>query len=518
MSDKITHSNGLNPNNNMVLTINDFGPISHADININKINVIAGKNSTGKSTASKLLYCFLRANSSDRQSYGLKSLYPDMRSLFEELEENNIDMDKFRKFRNLTRHIRLEGPIPIDDFYVDNYIEDFYSFKKEIEKSLDSSKSSDFRSIYIKNKLNNVEHLIKIVDENSKDFFVQLMENLIGSEFSIYDPNKSNEDLKYPHRSKYAHEGIYYRADSYKMRIARELDHLINFINKEPDLKDILTETDIQKIKNFLEEDDSSNITDKSRSNYDESSQFALLVNNLEDTYYKIDFKNFIFDYADWLTLENVFYIESFSYLDFSSFGPRSNMDHVIQLRRALRSSPSKELFDSIRYEKIIQIEDKINQIIKGNFSFSRGIKFNFEDESLEMKNTASGIKQIGIIQMLLDNRRLNENSFLIIDEPEVNLHPEWQLKFAEILVLLAKDLDITLYLNTHSPLFINAINIYSELYELEDNTNYYLTRPCENNGYTFDSIPVDDLYEIYDELGQPFQEIKFLKVDSILD
>lgn len=415
MSDEKQSSKGLNPNNNMVLTVNDFGPISHADININKINVIAGKNSTGKSTASKLLYCFLRANSSDRKSYGLKSLYPDMSSLFDELEEYDIDMERLGKYRFLRRHIRFEGPRPFDDVFVDNYIKEFYSFKKEMENYLDNSKSSDFRSIYIKNKLNNVENLIKIVDENSKDYFVQLMENLIGSEFSIYDPNKSKEDSNIYYRKLYGPERPYVPSDSYKMRIARELDHLIYFINKEPDLKDLLTEEDIQKIKNFLEEDDSSNITDKSGLNYEESSKFALLANKLEDTYYKIDFENFLFDYADWLSLGNVFYIESFSYLDFSSLGPRNNMDHVTQLRRVLRLSPSKELFDSIRHEKIIQIEDKINQIIKGNFSFSRGIKFNFEDELLEMKNTASGIKQIGIIQMLLDNRQLNENSFLIL-------------------------------------------------------------------------------------------------------
>ena len=42
------------------------------------------------------------------------------------------------------------------------------------------------------------------------------------------------------------------------------------------------------------------------------------------------------------------------------------------------------------------------------------------------MGNTASGIKQIGVVQLLLSNRKLQENSVLIIDEPEVNLHPEW--------------------------------------------------------------------------------------------
>lgn len=49
--------------NDLILDIDNVGPISHAKINIGKINVVGGINSSGKSTASKLLYCFLRANS-----------------------------------------------------------------------------------------------------------------------------------------------------------------------------------------------------------------------------------------------------------------------------------------------------------------------------------------------------------------------------------------------------------------------------------------------------------------------
>ena len=81
------------------------------------------------------------------------------------------------------------------------------------------------------------------------------------------------------------------------------------------------------------------------------------------------------------------------------------------------------------------------------------------------MGDTSSGIKQIGIIQILLANRKLKENSLLIIDEPEVNLHPEWQIKFAEILCILANDLNVYVYINTHSPMFIEAMSIFSEYY-----------------------------------------------------
>ena len=43
------------------LEINDFGIINHANIEINKITIVGGVNDSGKSTACKLLYCFLKS-------------------------------------------------------------------------------------------------------------------------------------------------------------------------------------------------------------------------------------------------------------------------------------------------------------------------------------------------------------------------------------------------------------------------------------------------------------------------
>ena len=38
----------------MILSINDFGPISSAEININQINIVAGINATGKTKELKI--------------------------------------------------------------------------------------------------------------------------------------------------------------------------------------------------------------------------------------------------------------------------------------------------------------------------------------------------------------------------------------------------------------------------------------------------------------------------------
>ena len=47
--------------NKINININNFGPINKADIDMNRINVIGGVNSSGKSFSSKLLFCFLTA-------------------------------------------------------------------------------------------------------------------------------------------------------------------------------------------------------------------------------------------------------------------------------------------------------------------------------------------------------------------------------------------------------------------------------------------------------------------------
>ena len=100
------------------------------------------------------------------------------------------------------------------------------------------------------------------------------------------------------------------------------------------------------------------------------------------------------------------------------------------------------------------------------------------------------------------------------MDEPEVNLHPRWQFKFAEILVLLAKELNISLYINSHSPMFIESIDAFCEYYDMEDDINYYLTEKSEEKyKYNFTKINSNELYKIYDNLGSTYKLINKLKL-----
>ena len=70
------------------------------------------------------------------------------------------------------------------------------------------------------------------------------------------------------------------------------------------------------------------------------------------------------------------------------------------------------------------------------------------------MGNLSTGMKNFVILKQLLQNGSIDENGIVILDEPEIHLHPEWQLKFAEIIVLLQIEFGVHVLLNTHSPYF----------------------------------------------------------------
>lgn len=458
--------------------IRNVGPVANANIKIGKINVVGGKNSTGKSTSSKILYCFLRANSSNRQDLAIESLFSEIRRfnilLGRYLPDENLESLRMsrrevnpKNFNELTRYyeemkISFYEEYAIDSKFLDeqsrtmlneeqtnfqDYEED--RIKSRFNMSEGERRLNDYKSI--SRQIKTIDKLIPIIESNSNELYESTMETLIRSEFVNRPVNR---------------------------RMMRN------------------------RIRGF------SSISSEDL--------------NFE---YSVDFARHRFGYNGIFSIEDVYYLDSYSLFDLGSFMPmgrsRNTAEHITRLYYSIRNDDESEnVFDKIINEDIIKIEDLINDLIGGNFGFERNqARFSLNDEdnmSLPMSNTASGVKQIGILQLLLANRKLQPGSFLIIDEPEVNLHPEWQVKFAGILVLLAKDLDITLYINTHSPLFIQAIDAYSEYYDLNDDTNYYLTEKSEVEGrYDINKVENDELYIIYDNLGKPYDFIDIIKIKN---
>lgn len=225
----------------------------------------------------------------------------------------------------------------------------------------------------------------------------------------------------------------------------------------------------------------------------------------------------------DPLFLGNVVYMDSISPLEVMRLGDNMKMPHHF-----------KALFDKFRYKSERDVDEdlnsrfssKITDLIHGRFEYmdngldcnGEGFKFERDNVSFSMKTSSSGLKQIGSIQMLINNNQLARNDFLIIDEPEVNLHPEWQVRLAELLVLLVHDLNVTVYVNSHSPHFIEAIEVLSVKYGLRDETRFYMTSFVEEfNKYDFVELDYSNLRELYRNLGNPYNEINKIRLENDL-
>lgn len=124
----------------------------------------------------------------------------------------------------------------------------------------------------------------------------------------------------------------------------------------------------------------------------------------------------------------------------------------------------------------------------------------------IKIPNLSTGIKSFLIIRRLIENGSLKEKDVLILDEPEIHLHPEWQLIYAELIVLIQKVFDLTVFITSHSPYFIEAIEIFTKKHNTQTTTNFYLTNK-ENKDITIDKVETTE--KIFQLLASPFQHLE---------
>lgn len=156
-----------------------------------------------------------------------------------------------------------------------------------------------------------------------------------------------------------------------------------------------------------------------------------------------------------------------------------------------------------------------IDKLLPGDFlTKQRGLYYLSNGTELNIKNLASGSKVFAIIKILLNLGAIDEKTILILDEPEVHLHPEWQNKYAELLVILTKTLGTKIILSTHSPNFLLALETLSKKHKIEDGFKVYLTQKNED-GYTvhLDEI-THSIEEGYEVLAKPYLDMDTLRYE----
>ena len=143
-----------------------------------------------------------------------------------------------------------------------------------------------------------------------------------------------------------------------------------------------------------------------------------------------------------------------------------------------LVSIQDKDLIDKLNTESIDMLDEDFN--VKDGLGFDEsGYAFYKEKgNEVQMKMLGTGKKLFIMLDKLVRNKSVDNNTLLMFDEPEEGMHPEWQLDFIEKLF----DIDVHFALTTHSPYIIQSL-IYNAK-QKHEKVNYYVVEQDKELGY----------------------------------
>ena len=182
----------------------------------------------------------------------------------------------------------------------------------------------------------------------------------------------------------------------------------------------------------------------------------------------------------------------------------------------------TKDLFDKLRTPVLpfdlfgkdkADLAHEIQNIIDGEIAYDRNdldFVFRRRGASVSIKNTASGIKVFGLLQILVTNEFVAKNTVLIFDEPENHLHPKWQLKLAQLLLKLVEN-GVYVLVSSHSPYLIEALKRGVDRAGLADQARFAL---AQNQCIT----DADRLSDIFSVLAEPFEVFRKMDAEDLRD
>lgn len=429
----------------MRIKLNNIGKVINADVKIDGITVIAGENDTGKSTIGKTLF----------------SIYHSF---------SHFELDFANEFYNR-----------------------FIPKLKQLHKT-------KFRSYTV-----NIEKIASEIFDNRENLDVNLVAGILNK-YSKKNPtyvSLTNEPLV---PFEYFPDLIY---KAYKESLDSKNDYCVERFNEciKNEFNSHINTFNYSRFRN-----------DFGRILYKEESNLGIGEIYLEAENQNVKFE--IFDeklktVSNTISLSSdVVYIDDPSLLDQAPVILK-NTDYKItgfmhrnQLLNKL-VKPGK-IEDVNRFRRIL---NKINYICEGEPIYNSKIGFSYKPSDREpsyiMSNISTGLKSFIILKRLLQNGQLRDDDLIILDEPEVHLHPAWQILFAEIIVLLCKEYSLNILINTHSPYFLEGIEVYSRKYKIDDKCKYYLSELVYDN-YSVIGSKIEDVTsevdKIYEKLAMPFQ------------
>lgn len=209
------------------------------------------------------------------------------------------------------------------------------------------------------------------------------------------------------------------------------------------------------------------------------------------------------------LMLRNAIYIDTHKIGQALGSYPNSPLAKMLD-------TPKSEVCDSAH-----TIARMIQNIIGGEVLINRdygklmsGGKFKFVSKngsSFNLKGAATGIISFSYILQLLQHGWINEDSILIIDEPESHLHPQWVVEYARVLVMIHKLIGTKIVISSHNPDMVSAIESITRKEALEKTTRFYLSEKVEDSDglYSFRDLGFE-ITEIFDSFNIALDRIVF--------
>lgn len=164
--------------------------------------------------------------------------------------------------------------------------------------------------------------------------------------------------------------------------------------------------------------------------------------------------------------------------------------------------------------EKLSEVYGAVSSVIPGKIVERQNHEFYLEQENykrpVSVGSLSTGIKSFLMLKMLIEKGQIREKDVLILDEPEIHLHPQWQTVYAELVVLLQKYFRLSVVVTTHSPYFMDAINVFSVKHGIDQGVHYYLS--SVENGWAGMEDVTDHIDSIYQKMASPIQMLDSLR------
>lgn len=401
------------------LHVKNFRAIAEATIELDGITVISGINSAGKSTLSKLLYYVVKLTL-EQEEITTKNLINEVRFILSSLSRSldELQPEPHESRINNRSRAHVLWQKNAESSDVESLPDLFTSLLDEIEQSFTRREE---QKPFSKQELTRIDNAV-----DSRSF----------RRIKTSDSPKKVSELFENIRVK-ADELFHKTLENIKQRPLRELEVRLQQYLKASDIPVSLFEEEIP-------------ILDRSTNR-----------------------------------LNNIFSVQHVFYND-TPMAISAQMDtpHWDFLRQTILETPMAILDDDQK-----QVADEIAKIINGNVSleeseYERGFNYKrtTDELTIELSESATGIKSFALLQLLLSEGLLNEKTLLILDEPEAHLHPQWIVEYARVLVLLNKKLGVKFMIASHNPDMVSAIRYISEKEGILDDVHFYLAEKVKES------------------------------------